>query len=680
MDLVSLAPFAATTFDWTLDRGDRSTTVVCKLTFPLEAGTEGSLAPVQEPIAEEDLVPFKGASDVVVTGFAHAPSGGKVRAIQARLVVGDAVNKTLELTGPRAWLADGTASEPSPVDRVPLLWELAAGGPGTANPAGIHANDERAPQIVRAGAPLVRGVAVEPAGFGPIDALSPLRAEKLSGAPAPGAGWRHQPLPWTIDPAYFNVAPLDQRVRAVRTNESILLFGLLAGREKFGMRLPGMQPRAFVQAGREGKEVALVADTVRIDTERVNIVVTWRGQIPPGLVGERVVVGLHERAGRGVWATFAKRLPRGARASERESAAPREPSAPPMVQSPPLPPAPAPAFVPGPPPTPARAPAPGPAPTPARAPAPAFAPAPVLVSAPMPDYIGKRGGAPDVPLEKPSQPAVPVAAPAAPPEPRAPRDILDLLWFEKGLVPRLRAKRPWRAVIDALQLVPANPGASKQAATDADDREEIFQLLANADADEVAAMAEVLARAVSPDGKLIPPLVLVTGEIALPFEPRELLQVTLSAAKPFAATDKAFHDVYEAVAAMNDATALGDTVAHGMTFRVRDAFQQVKHNLGPRYLETTAERALLDTRRYQKRDVFGAQHVLALLSGASGDPVPAYLPAPAATRLPLFARFRVRLVAEVNAQVDSDEDHACALRILAIARVVQRPKASEPKR
>src|SRR5690242_6914940 len=129
MDLVSLAPFAATSFGWMLDGGGHATTIVCKLTFPLEAGTEGKLAPVQEPItASDDLVPFKATVDVVVTGFAHAPPGTKVPAIQARLVVGDTVNKTLEATSARHWLADGRPSEPEPVDRVALLWELAAGG------------------------------------------------------------------------------------------------------------------------------------------------------------------------------------------------------------------------------------------------------------------------------------------------------------------------------------------------------------------------------------------------------------------------------------------------------------------------------------------------------------------------------------------------------------------------
>ena len=59
----------------------------------------------------------------------------------------------------------------------------------------------------------------------------------------------------------------------LRPNESILLFGVLSGRDKFGMRLPGVQPRAFAQNGSGAKDVPLVADTLWIDTERALVVV-----------------------------------------------------------------------------------------------------------------------------------------------------------------------------------------------------------------------------------------------------------------------------------------------------------------------------------------------------------------------------------------------------------------------
>jgi hypothetical protein len=189
----------------------------------------------------------------------------------------------------------------------------------------------------------------------------------------------------------------------------------------------------------------------------------------------------------------------------------------------------------------------------------------------------------------------------------------------------------------------------------------------------VPALAAGLAKAISADGKLVPPLAITTGELALPFDAAELLRVTLAAAKPIAPSDKTFLEVFDAVSAMAEAAALSEPVAHGLTYRLREAFQNVKHTLPPRYLESTAERALLEGRRYQKREVFGAPNLRALLTPPTGDPVPAYLPAMMASRLPLYAKFRVRLVAEVHSQVDSEESHPCALRVLAIARVVPRP-------
>jgi hypothetical protein len=583
MDLLVLSPFSATTFAWTLAGGNRATTVVCKLTFPLQPGIDAPLAASQEPIVladrfdgagrdsslvvATDLVPYKAAADVVVTGFAHPPPDQAAATVNARLVVGSEIDKTLEANAPRS-------------------------------------------------------------GFGPLAPGNPLRAQKLGGAAMLTPDWMDRPLPWTIDPAFFNVAPTDQRLRMLRPNESILLFGVLSGRDKFGMRLPGVQPRAFAQNGSGAKDVPLVADTLWIDTERALVVVTWRGQLPVGSTAHRVVVALQERDAQLGWEDLERRLP-----SEARALAPSPPPPPPVTPAPPAAPWPSPAA------------------------------APIVASAPLPSFIGRRS------VEEVAPPRIqPVREPPSP-APRRDGSPLDLLWFDAAVAPKLRANRAWRALIDALERMASDDGASDEG----DDRRETFQVMANGDARDVSTLAGALDGAISPDGKLDPPLVLSEGEITLPFDAAELLKVTLAACKPIAPTDKVFNDVVVAVAAMADAAALSDAVAHGLTWKVREAFQQVKHSLPQRYLESTAERALLDGRRYQKREVFGAPHVRALLGPASGDAVPAYLPVGVASRLPLFPRFRGRLLAEVHAQVDHDEAHPCALRVLAIARAVPRP-------
>jgi hypothetical protein len=664
MDLVVLAPsFSATTFEWILAGGGRAVTVVCKLTFPLEPGTDAPLSPSQEPIAvadqfsgagpeasltiATDLVPYKAAADVVVTGFAYAPPGQRATTVSARLVVGNEIDKTLEVSGPRSSLPDGPMQDPEPFERVALRWENAAGGPDTTNPAGISAPTPpastgfaAAPQIVSPAARL------EPAGFGPIAPAWPTRSKCLCGAPALGEDWVKQPLPWTIDPAFFNVAPPDQRLKMLLPNESILLFGLLRDREKFGMRLPGVQPRAFAQMGRGAKDIPLLADTLWIDTDRALVTVTWRGQAPIGSTARRIVVALQPRDVVMVWADLEPQVPKERPLVVTGSV----PVAPPARQIPPAPPAPP------------MAPMAAPLPPPGES---SGAGAPVLVSAPLPTFIGRRS-----PEEEASTPQ-PEAAPAAPeaPPPRRAGDPLDLLWFDPAIVPKLRANRAWRKLVDALELVASDDGA----AGDGEDRREIFQVLANAQAEEIQALAGTLASAISPDGKLDPPLAVTAGDLTLPFDAAELLKVTISASKPIAPTDDAFSKVVATVVSMADAAAFSDAVAHGLTWRLREAFQKVKHTLGPRYLESTAERALLEGRRYQKRDVFGAPHVRALVTPASGEPVPAYLPVAVASRLPLYPRFPARLVAEVHAQVDYEETHPCALRVLAIARAVPRP-------
>jgi hypothetical protein len=603
MDTLVLSPFSAATFDWTLASGNRATTVVCKLTFPLQPGVDAPLAASQEPIvlAERsggpdpessptmatDRVPYKAAADVVVTGFAYAPGERPAATVHARLVVGSEIDKTLEMTGQRPWPPDGRVQDPEPFERVPLR------------------------------------------GFGPIAPDCPTRAQKLGGAPMLTEDWVRHPLPWTVDPAFFNVAPADQRLKVLRPNESILLFGLLRDREKFGMRLPGVQPRAFAQNGSGAKEVPLVADTLWIDTERALVVVTWRGQLPVGSTAHRVVVALQERDAALTWEDLERRMSSDARPVASPCPPPWQPSPPPPA-----------------------------------APWPSPVPAPVCASAPMPTFIGQRAGGEILP---PKVEPVP-----APPAPSLRRDAspLDLLWFDAAVVPKLRANRAWRALVDALELVASDDGASGEG----EDRREAFQVLANGETRDVSTLAGVLAGAIAPDGQLEPPLVLTEGEVNLPFDPAELLKVTLAACKPIAPTDKAFQEVVLAVAAMADAAVLSDTVAQSLVRRLRDAFQDVKHALPPRYLESTAERALLDGRRYQRREVFGAPHVRALLGPpASAEGAPAYLPAGVASRLPLFPRFRGRLLAEVHPQVDHDDAHACALRVLAIARAVPRP-------
>jgi hypothetical protein len=134
-------------------------------------------------------------------------------------------------------------------------------------------------------------------------------------------------------------------------------------------------------------------------------------------------------------------------------------------------------------------------------------------------------------------------------------------------------------------------------------------------------------------------------------------------------------------------------VAEGLTKRIEDAFAGGKRVVPPGYLEAQRERALLEQRQYQRRAVFGGKHLRGLLKLGAPEPapgvrlggpgkapaggavvVPAYLPESLAEELPMYPRFRVRVVAEVRLAADRYETHPAALRAMALARLAAPPK------
>jgi hypothetical protein len=121
-------------------------------------------------------------------------------------------------------------------------------------------------------------------------------------------------------------------------------------------------------------------------------------------------------------------------------------------------------------------------------------------------------------------------------------------------------------------------------------------------------------------------------------------------------------------------------VAEGMTARIRDAFQKARRGVAPDYLEAQTERALLERRAYQRRQVLGMTAIRGLLHSAISSsirPAPVYLPEDIAKKLPLFSRFRARMIAELYLQEDQYEAHPGALKALALGRVAATPERGE---
>jgi hypothetical protein len=304
MDVLSQCRLRAGSVAWQTRAGAWALTVVCKATYRLTP-IESPVAEDQEEIYEDDthwnddesrslavasdLAPFKARADVVVVGHAFAPQKQPVRAFSARLCVGE-VDKAIEVWCDRGFAQSGQLLEGPRITKMSLRYERAAGGPETSNPAGMRFDAPpdaygmvAIPNLQPPGRHIAwRGETFDPIGFGPIAPTWPTRRDKLYRYAAgwPYRRWSERPLPEDVDPGYFNVAPRDQQVEALRSNERIVLEGLHPDHPRLVTSLVGVRPRAFAERQGQGREeVALTCDTLWIDTDRALCTLTWRGRI-----------------------------------------------------------------------------------------------------------------------------------------------------------------------------------------------------------------------------------------------------------------------------------------------------------------------------------------------------------------------------------------------------------------
>ncbi|MCK6587103.1 MAG: DUF2169 domain-containing protein [Polyangiaceae bacterium] len=303
MDVIPFGPLRTTKVIWQGSTGGWALTVVCKATSRLEP-IESPLAEEQEAPNEEDnfwdddqakslyapsdLAPFKTRADVLVVGHAFAPHQQPVRALMARLCVGE-VDKSIEVWCDRAFGSDGRLLEGPRFTKMSLRYERAAGGPGTSNPIGMRFDAPpdmygsfAIPNLQPPGTHVGwKGDTFAPIGFGPIAPSWPGRAEKLYrfAAGFSHARWFERPLPDGIDVAYFNAAPPDQQVEALRPNERLVLENLHRDHARLVTSLPGVRPRATAERGGRLEEIELLCDTLWIDTDRATCTLVWRGRI-----------------------------------------------------------------------------------------------------------------------------------------------------------------------------------------------------------------------------------------------------------------------------------------------------------------------------------------------------------------------------------------------------------------
>jgi hypothetical protein len=693
MDIVCGGPLRAGSILWQPRHGAYALTVVCKATYVL-APSESPLADdPDDPIAADayrdddetrslvsasDLAPFKPRADVYVVGHAHASRQRPVSSLVVRIIV-RSIDKAIEVFPDRAWTQDGQLREGQRFLRMPLVYERAAGGPGTSNPVGIPANPApdrfgmtAVPNLQPPGVHLAAPrQAIEPVGFAPIAPTWPSRMEKLHryAATFPHLTWQKHAMPPDFDFGYFNAAPPDQQLDGLRPNERLVIEDLHAEHPRLVTSLPGVFARATVER-RPGavEEVSLRCDTLMIDTDRGRCTLTWRGQVAiehPSAPGRITVTaeGVAPRPSPG-------RNRQTVDASAIEAAR----AALPFVrdQSSGVRPAPAPPPLPSRIPPPPSVPSVAPPPPLMRAPA---TPEPVL-------SIGQRAAAaPDEAVPRASRPEEATVEPAArdtvPPAATSARAIVSLLWFDLPSVARIRRKPGFRRILDEIEAEPPDDELDGEGggatSTREEDRRDIFAIVARGAPTDAPGLREAVAGATRKDGSLVEPLVLVEGELRFPFDELETLKATVTAVTPLVAGDKALRDVVDTVGELLKTPWIQGSsgVAEGLTARLKEAFAQGKRVLPQGYLEAHTERMLLEQRHYQRRALFGKTWIRSLFFPAGAtEPIPAYLPDALARELPLFQRFGARLIAELHLQQDQYEAHPHALRVVALARVV----------
>jgi hypothetical protein len=272
--------------------------------------------------------------------------------------------------------------------------------------------------------------------------------------------------------------------------------------------------------------------------------------------------------------------------------------------------------------------------------------------------------------------AAPAPAPRASARARLDRYV-DLLWFDKSAPKRIRAQAGW-----AETLRDSSDGGAWLTTDEAHEplqqvraRRDVVRALMRVEPVDDNGVLRALADAVDEEGALVPPLVVVSGEITLSFKEIDTLKATTAAVSQVMGTDKRLRELVDlATELLQSEWKCTRATAESTTNLLREALGQSARSLPAGYLDLNVERELLEQRCYQKRVVLGEKRIRAAITPEGrGTPIPAYLPEHLEAELPLFQRFRGAVIAEVRAQQDQFESSPLALVVLAIARVLPMP-------
>jgi hypothetical protein len=273
-------------------------------------------------------------------------------------------------------------------------------------------------------------------------------------------------------------------------------------------------------------------------------------------------------------------------------------------------------------------------------------------------------------------PKIEEASPEAPSRAPPPEDVVELLFCDLAMLPRIRAKPAWKKLMARTKAPPGGEdGDGRDRPKEGRDARDVLAVLRHGAALDAAGLRAALHDAAI-DGAFTPPLVLTSGTLELAFDEREMLKVTLALVTPFSSQDKKLKELCETTRELLASPWLekGTAGLESFIHPLREAFARNARGLPASYLESTTERVLLEQRGYQKRTLLGEEQTRALFTPAGADTaIPTYLSEPATKQLPLFVRFRVRIVGELRLQLDQYEASSSALRCVALGRLLAPP-------
>lgn len=289
------------------------------------------------------------------------------------------------------------------------------------------------------------------------------------------------------------------------------------------------------------------------------------------------------------------------------------------------------------------------------------------------ETIGMAAAAGSLALADPKYEPVPSASTALDAGPRP----LQLLWFNPESVARIRRVPRWKQLLAELVREPLDRNLDEGGGTgepwEIEDRREVFEVLARGAQSDARGVEEALAAARGAGGKLVPPLVLVEGELEVQLDELEGLKAAATTAAPLITpADEGLRAAVEAADKFLARPGLLATpaVCEGLHTRIREVFAREKKVLPGDYLDKQVERALLSGRHYQKREVLGGTFLRAMIwMAGEREGVLGYVPEELGKKLPMYRRVGVRVIGEVLPQQDQFEARGLALRVVAAGRI-----------